>query len=500
MIKSMTGFASLTRDDERGTIGVTIRAVNHRFLDLQLRLPTPLSSLEPPLRALVQKRLGRGRIEIGVSLQTRQVPVPRIELNAEFAQALSAAMEQAREKGLVSGLLTPGDLLRLPQALTIQDQVPEAGGLAEALAAPVETAVDEAIEQLETMRVREGQHLRLDLDARKALLADLIVRIGAAANTGREDLEGRLMERARELAASMPIDQAALAQEVVRIAQRSDISEEVTRFHGHLAHWDALSESPEPCGRKLDFLLQEMNREINTIGSKADGLQVSEVVIQAKAEMEKMREQVRMSSSDHGLLFIISAASGTGKTTLAERLVQILPNLRMSRSFTSRAARAGERDGVDYNFVTRAHFEGMIRRQEFLEWADVFGNFYGTCRPDTEALLASGQDVVLVIDVQGARQVEATGIDHTAIFVLPPSFQILERRLRGRSADSEEAMQRRLATARAEVGSYVDYDYVVINDRLEPTVVRLQEIIAAERSRTHRMSPMAEEIIKSFEK
>jgi guanylate kinase len=205
-------------------------------------------------------------------------------------------------------------------------------------------------------------------------------------------------------------------------------------------------------------------------------------------------------TTDQGLLFIISAASGTGKTTLAERLVQILPNLRMSRSYTSRPARAGERAGVDYNFVSRPHFEGMIARGEFLEWADVFGNFYGTCRPDTESLLASGQDVVLVIDVQGARQVKATGIDHTAIFVLPPSFQILERRLRGRSADSEADMQRRLAAARAEVGAYVDYDYVVINDQLEPTVVRLQEIIAAERSRTHRMSPIAEEIIKSFEK
>ena len=293
MIKSMTGFASLTRDDERGTIGVTIRAVNHRFLDLQLRLPTPLASLEPSLRSLVQKRLGRGRVEIAVSLQSRQVSVPRIELNAEFAQALSAAMEQAREKGLVSGMLTPGDLLRLPQALSIQDQVPEAGGLAEALGAPVETAVDGAIGQLETMRVREGQHLRVDLDARKALLAELILRITAAADTGRGDLESRLLERARELAGAIPIDQSALAQEVVRVAQRSDISEEVTRFHGHLAHWDALSDSPEPCGRKLDFLLQEMNREINTIGSKADGLQVSEVVIQAKAEMEKMREPVQ---------------------------------------------------------------------------------------------------------------------------------------------------------------------------------------------------------------
>jgi len=206
-----------------------------------------------------------------------------------------------------------------------------------------------------------------------------------------------------------------------------------------------------------------------------------------------------MSSSHRGLLFIVSAASGTGKTTLAERLVQILPNLRMSRSFTSRPARAGERDGVDYNFVSRSDFEDMIARNDFLEWADVFGNLYGTCRSDTEALQASGQDVVLVIDVQGARQVKATGVDHTAIFVLPPSFQILERRLRGRSADSEEAMQRRLAAARAEAGSYVDYDYVVINDQLEPTVVRLQEIIAAERSRTHRMSPIAEEIIKSFE-
>ena len=207
-----------------------------------------------------------------------------------------------------------------------------------------------------------------------------------------------------------------------------------------------------------------------------------------------------MLSNDRGLLFIISAASGTGKTTLAERLVQTLPNLRMSRSYTSRAARAGERDGVDYNFTSRPEFEAMVQRQEFLEWADVFGNFYGTRRPDTEKWLASGQDVVLVIDVQGARQVKATGIDHTAIFVLPPSFPILESRLRGRSADSEEAMQRRLAAARAEVGAYVDYAYVVINDQLEPTVVRLQEIIAAERSRMHRMRPIAEAIIRSFEK
>ena len=203
-------------------------------------------------------------------------------------------------------------------------------------------------------------------------------------------------------------------------------------------------------------------------------------------------------STDRGLLFIISAASGTGKTTLAERLVQILPNLRMSRSYTSRPARAGERSGVDYNFVSREVFDQMIARHEFLEWANVFGNLYGTSGADTETLLASGQDVVLVIDVQGAKQVKSSGVDQTSIFVLPPSFEILERRLRGRSADSEADMQRRLSAARAEAGCYVDYDYVVINDRLEPTVVRLQEIISAERSRMHRMTPVAEEIFKTF--
>ncbi len=293
MIKSMTGFASLTRDDERATMGVTIRSVNHRFLDLQLRLPAAVADLESRLRAMVQKHLARGRVEVSVSLQLRQAAAPHVELNEEFVNALASAIEQARSRGVVSGPLSAGDLLRLPQALSIREKLPEAGGVSALLGTAIDEAVLSGLQQLEAMRVREGVHLRTDLDMRKALLAGLLARIAAAANAGREALEARLLERARELAASLPIDQSALAQEVVRAAQRSDITEEVTRFQGHLAHWDALSDSPEPCGRKLDFLLQEMNREVNTIGSKADGLQVSEVVIEAKAELERMREQVQ---------------------------------------------------------------------------------------------------------------------------------------------------------------------------------------------------------------
>ena len=293
MIKSMTGFASLTRDDERGAIGVTVRSVNHRFLDLQLRLPPAIADLEPRIRALVQKQLARGRVEISVSLQLRQNAAPHIELNEEFAQALSGAMAEARRRGVIAGELAAGDLLRLPLARTIREKMPESGGVSAMLGMAVDDAVETAIGELEQMRVREGVHLRTDLDTRKSLLSGLIARISTAANTGRDELEARLLERARELAAALPIDQAALAQEVVRAAQRSDIAEEVTRFRAHLEHWDALTDADEPCGRKLDFLLQEMNREVNTIGSKADGITVSELIIQAKAELERMREQVQ---------------------------------------------------------------------------------------------------------------------------------------------------------------------------------------------------------------
>ena len=201
-----------------------------------------------------------------------------------------------------------------------------------------------------------------------------------------------------------------------------------------------------------------------------------------------------------GLLFIVSAPSGTGKTTLVERLVHTVPHLHMSRSYTSRLARPGERDGVDYNFISRDRFEAMVSANEFLESADVFGNLYGTCWADTERLLAGGTDVVLVIDVQGARQVRSRGIETIGIFVLPPSAAILEQRLRGRSKDSAEQILRRLEVARQEVSEYAGYEYVVVNDQLEPAVERLRAIVLAERTRAQAMRGAAEVIIETFTK
>jgi guanylate kinase len=204
------------------------------------------------------------------------------------------------------------------------------------------------------------------------------------------------------------------------------------------------------------------------------------------------------SNPRRGLLFVVSAPSGTGKTTVVERLVQIVPNLALSRSYTSRAARPGECDGVDYNFITRARFEAMIAGNAFLEWADVFGNLYGTGSADAEHELQSGRDLMLVIDVQGARKVRARFGDTVGVFVMPPSYAVLEQRLRGRSKDPEDAMQRRLQTAREEVVAFTEYDYVIVNDELDACVQRLRAIVIAERTKLRSTRPEAERIVRTF--
>lgn len=203
-------------------------------------------------------------------------------------------------------------------------------------------------------------------------------------------------------------------------------------------------------------------------------------------------------SPGRGLLFVVSAPSGTGKTTVVERLVEVCRGLVRSRSYTSRTARPGEQDGVDYNFIERPAFEAMVARDGFLEWADVFGNLYGTGRRETESRLAAGIDLVLVIDVQGARQVRARMRDAVGIFLLPPSFEILESRLRGRCPDEERVIRRRLEAARAEVSAVDAYDYVVVNDELDRCVGELCAIVTAERARLARRGPAVATIVTTF--
>jgi uncharacterized protein (TIGR00255 family) len=290
MIKSMTGFASLTREHDLATVAVTVKSVNHRFLDLQLRLPSAVAPIENRLRAIVQRKVARGRVEVSVSLQVRAVPAIDVELNEPLLAGVHAALERARAGGRVGGELTVGDLLRLPQALSIRERQPETAPDAGPL---VEAAVEDALDELNAMRATEGGFLADDLAARRAALGAMMTDLQQAAEAGIEGLRTRLAERVRELRADGLADEVVVAQEIARFASRSDITEEVVRFRGHLDHWQALTESPEPCGRKLDFLLQEMNREVNTSGAKVEGPHVSELVVALKAELEKMREQVQ---------------------------------------------------------------------------------------------------------------------------------------------------------------------------------------------------------------
>ncbi len=201
-----------------------------------------------------------------------------------------------------------------------------------------------------------------------------------------------------------------------------------------------------------------------------------------------------------GSLVIVSAPSGTGKTTVVERLVETVPDMVMSRSYTCRPVRSGETDGVDYNFIDGPRFDAMVEAEAFLEWATVFGHRYGTSAEDTERHRREGKDVVLVIDVQGASQVRAQGVDSVSIFIMPPSYDVLEDRLRRRSGSdvSEDVLERRLTTARSEVGARDAYDYIVVNDELDTCVDQLRCIVISERLRLAAMRDQADQVARTF--
>lgn len=197
-----------------------------------------------------------------------------------------------------------------------------------------------------------------------------------------------------------------------------------------------------------------------------------------------------------GILFIISAPSGSGKTTLTNELLTLVPGLQFSISYTTRPPRGSEQSGREYFFVSREEFEEMIRRGEFLEYACVFGHYYGTARRFLDDARNSGRDLVLDIDVQGAAQV-AKMPEAVSIFILPPSREVLEFRLRNRShtehMDSEEVIRRRLEGARKEIENYRNYDYIIVNDRLEQSIAQLKAIVAAERLKRSGAKPSADQ-------
>jgi guanylate kinase len=199
-----------------------------------------------------------------------------------------------------------------------------------------------------------------------------------------------------------------------------------------------------------------------------------------------------------GNLIIVSGPSGAGKSVLASRVLQEMPHLKFSVSYTTRAPRGAEQNGVEYFFVNREEFQALIQGNDLLEWAEYYGNYYGTSRAFVDGLLRQGEDVLLDIDIQGASIVRQKRPDAVGIFILPPSFQILRDRLMRRSLDAGFVIEQRLKIARREIRHYNDYDYLIINEEINSSTLELQSIILGARCRTAARRERAESVIATF--
>ena len=218
----------------------------------------------------------------------------------------------------------------------------------------------------------------------------------------------------------------------------------------------------------------------------------------SKVKESQPGSEITNAPKPQGTLFVVSSPSGGGKGTIIRHVLDVVPNLSYSVSFTTRAPRSNEMDGREYFFVSRQVFDEMVAAGEFLEWACVHGHFYGTSRRQVAEETAAGTDIVLEVDVQGAASVRDLPLDSVSVFILPPSYAVLRERLIARGTDSPEELEVRLRNAPDELRQYSAFDYVIINDRVEPAARQLASIIYAERARCVRQESLVREVIKKF--
>ena len=288
MIRSMTGFGSGRGAASGEEIAVEVRSVNHKFCEVKVRLPRELSALELEITRVVKDRLARGGIEVTVR---RAGPggsmAPRVD--AALAEAYARAYAEVAARLGLHGQVALSDIVAAEGVIRLDDREADL----DAGRAATEKALMQALEALGAMRQREGEALRRDLESRLATVEGLVVRVETLAPQAVEHHRARLAERVLELTRGIPLDPGRLAQEIALLAERTDVAEEVTRLRSHVGQARQLLASGEPAGRKLDFLVQEMHREANTIGSKSQHAEISTVVVALKAEIERMREQVQ---------------------------------------------------------------------------------------------------------------------------------------------------------------------------------------------------------------
>jgi uncharacterized protein (TIGR00255 family) len=288
MIRSMTGFGSARGSAAGEELDVEIRSVNHKYCEVKVRLPRELAALEVDATKAVRERLARGGVDVSVRRAGAAGSVaPRVD--AALAEAYARAFAEVKARLGLEGPVTVADVVGAEGVVRLEERALDFGAAREALRGALSSALDALL----AMRVREGEALGRDLAARLDAVEELVARAAALVPQAVEHHRARLAERVAELTRGIGLDPARLAQEVALLADRTDVTEEVTRLRSHLSLARALLAGAEPAGRKLDFLVQEMHREVNTIGSKSQSAEIAAIVVSAKAEVERMREQVQ---------------------------------------------------------------------------------------------------------------------------------------------------------------------------------------------------------------
>jgi uncharacterized protein (TIGR00255 family) len=289
-MRSMTGYGEASAENGRHVVAVSLKAVNHRFLDMQLRIGDEIRSSESALRELLGREIARGRVEVRVEARPRAERQATVEFHLGIARAASAAIHQLVDQGLIERGLSAGDLLRIPEAFRIEVEAEEWDASDHELLLKV---ARDAVTQLVNGRLLEGASLAAAMEERLRGLTEIVARLDELRGPVREEMGATFRRRVGELLDGRAVDEARLAQEIALLIDRSDVSEEIDRLRSHLEHFRSVAVEPGATGKRLDFLTQEIFRELNTLGAKCRNAEMTRAVLDAKVLCEQIREQVQ---------------------------------------------------------------------------------------------------------------------------------------------------------------------------------------------------------------
>ena len=470
MIKSMTGYGKAEAALGHKKITVEIRSLNSKQTDLAVKLPALYRPQEYEIRNLVAKRLQRGKIDVYITVELagsqNSVTLNKQAFDEYYTQLMALADGQNMAwgtKAVDAALLQV--ILRLPDVVqtettTLSDEENHA----------LMKAVEEALNHIEAFREQEGAILIADLLKRIDKIESLKNGVEPYEKARTETIKARIRENIEAI--GIPLDSNRLEQEMIYYIEKLDITEEKVRLQNHCNYFREVARSEEGVGRKLGFIAQELGREINTLGSKANEATMQKMVVEMKDELEKIKEQL--------LNILFSAPSGAGKSTIIGRLLRDFPQLEFSISATSRAPRGKEVHGCEYYFLDHDDFLKRAGNGEFVEWEEVYaGTCYGTLRSELERIWSNGHVIVFDVDVKGGVNLKKIfGKQALSVFIMPPSVEVLHQRLVDRGTDSPEMIAKRVAKATEELTYANQFDCIVVNDCLATAVEEAKKAVA----------------------